>query len=608
MKRDCMMPSAWGAASKGFFCATVFGLSMQIGPVLAQSGQSLPPVTVDAPKPQAARPTQPSRRAARSQSGARRVTAPAQQQQQQNSRSAGRGGIGERGTGPVVGYLASQSVTATKTDTPILDDAAVDLGGDKGSDRGPGRPEPHRGAALYAGRRPYELWRQRVLRFLQAQGLRRAALSRRPAAAGSTTRRSPSRASKPTAWSALEVLKGPSAGLYGQSEPGGLINMVSKRPTCDAAIRDRGHASARSSAFRARSTSAVRSTRTASFSIASSASRATATRRPTSCRTTSCSSRRASPGVRRWTPASRSSRTTRRSRTRAISNTCRARSRFLPNPNGRIPYSRYLGEPGPDGYNLEQFAVGYAFEHRFNNNLQFRQNLRYTDVTNDLASVRSEGMADRIPLSLRARYNYVKADAAEHRARQSAAGGFPDRAAHPQGSRRRRLLQSPAPTPTIAVAGIAPIDAFAPVYGAAVPSFASLPPFIHRRRQAEAGRRLSAGSDQARPLDADGERPAGLGAARIRPARRSFRCRALICSDDSANTGRVGLNYLFDFGLSPYVSYSTSFTPTSGADRSPATRSSQRRARAPKSASSSSRSARTSCSRRRCSISASRTC
>ena len=39
----------------------------------------------------------------------------------------------------------------------------------------------------------------------------------------------------------LEVLKGPSSGLYGQSDPGGLINMVSKRPTADAAIRGRGH-------------------------------------------------------------------------------------------------------------------------------------------------------------------------------------------------------------------------------------------------------------------------------------------------------------------------------------------------------------------------------
>lgn len=36
---------------------------------------------------------------------------------------------------------------------------------------------------------------------------------------------------------------------------------------------------------------------------------------------------------------------------------------------------------------------------------------------------------------------------------------------------------------------------------------------------------------------------------------------------ENANTGRVGLTYLFDFGLAPYASYSTSFTPASGADR-----------------------------------------
>ena len=29
----------------------------------------------------------------------------------------------------------------------------------------------------------------------------------------------------------LEVLRGPSSGLYGQTDPGGLINMISKRPT-----------------------------------------------------------------------------------------------------------------------------------------------------------------------------------------------------------------------------------------------------------------------------------------------------------------------------------------------------------------------------------------
>jgi iron complex outermembrane receptor protein len=36
--------------------------------------------------------------------------------------------------------------------------------------------------------------------------------------------------------------------------------------------------------------------------------------------------------------------------------------------------------------------------------------------------------------------------------------------------------------------------------------------------------------------------------------------------EDSAQTGRVGLSYLFDFGLVPYINYSTSFTPNLGAD------------------------------------------
>lgn len=35
---------------------------------------------------------------------------------------------------------------------------------------------------------------------------------------------------------------------------------------------------------------------------------------------------------------------------------------------------------------------------------------------------------------------------------------------------------------------------------------------------------------------------------------------------DAGTTGRVGLSYLFDFGLSPYANYSTSFVPNLGAD------------------------------------------
>jgi iron complex outermembrane receptor protein len=116
--RDFGKPSALGVASKSFFCATVFGLSMQIGPGFAQSAQPLPPVTVDAPKPQSARPAQPSRRAARSQTATRRVAAPARQQVVEQDARGGAGAA--RANGPVVGYLAGESATATKTDTPIL--------------------------------------------------------------------------------------------------------------------------------------------------------------------------------------------------------------------------------------------------------------------------------------------------------------------------------------------------------------------------------------------------------------------------------------------------------------------------------------------------------
>src|SRR6185437_5588658 len=65
---------------------------------------------------------------------------------------------------------------------------------------------------------------------------------------------------------------------------------------------------------------------------------------------------------------------------------------FSGNPFGRISRSTYLGEPGADGFKLEQFAAGYAFEHRFDNSLQFRQNFRYTEATQDLHSIRPEGM------------------------------------------------------------------------------------------------------------------------------------------------------------------------------------------------------------------------
>ena len=112
---------------------------------------------------------------------------------------------------------------------------------------------------------------------------------------------------------------------------------------------------------------------------------------------------------------------------------------------------------------------------------------------------------------------------------------------------------------------IAPIDAYSPVYGTGVPSFASLAPFILRDdKQSQAGVYLQ---DQVK-LD----RWTLTLTGRQDWANTGFTSKAIfppagtVSRDDSAQTGRVGLNYLFDVGLSPYVSYSTTFTPNLGAD------------------------------------------
>ena len=117
-------------------------------------------------------------------------------------------------------------------------------------------------------------------------------------------------------------------------------------------------------------------------------------------------------------------------------------------------------------------------------------------------------------------------------------------------------------TSTIGSALIAPIDAYSPVYGTAVPSFASLAPFILRDdKQSQAGVYLQ---DQVKldrwTLTLTGRQDwanTGFTSKAIFPPAGTY------LANDSAQTGRVGLNYLFDIGLSPYVSYSTSFAPTS---------------------------------------------
>ena len=238
---------------------------------------------------------------------------------------------------------------------------------------------------------------------------------------------------------------------------------------------------------------------------------------------------------------------------------------LLPNPNGRQARSTYLGEPGADGYRLEQKAIGYAFEHRFDNSVQFRQNFRYTEATQDLHSIRTEGMLGN-NLVLRS-YDYVRASTRNVALDNQFQADFRTGPLIHKVLAGFDYLHMNADSEFRVTYAFPPIDAYNPVYGAAVPSFDSLAPFIKRSdSQNQAGFYLQ---DQVKldrfTLTMSGRQDvvstAFTSAAFYPPAGTYSR-------HDTAQTGRIGLNYLFDFGLSPYVSYSTSFTPNLGADAS----------------------------------------
>jgi len=526
----------------------------------ARAQTQLPAVSVDPPKEQTVQRAQPVRRAARVSSGPRRAAARRDQQQEAapspNSIAAGY----QRAIGPVVGYLANQSATATKTDTPVLTtpqsisivpkDQIVDQGAQNVTEAL--RYTPGVTIASFGANAFFDSFKLRGFdapRYLD--GLRLP---------NDTTTFAIPRI-ETYGLERIEVLKGPSAGLYGQSEPGGLLNMISKRPTATpqneivgsfgpferfqgafdigGPIDKKGEFLYRIVGLGRDSNSQTDFVQDNKLFIAPSF-----TWRPTMDTTFTILSnyqKADNKGYQQYIPGQVS---------------------FLPNPNGHVPYSRYLGVPGSDGYRLEQFAIGYAFEHSFNNNLQFRQNLRYTDVSNDLASVRTEGMVtDRLVART---YNYVKANANNLALDNQLQADFAT------GPLLHKVLLGADYFDLRAFTdyrstGIAPIDAYSPVYNTVPPSFASLAPFILRDdKQSQVG--LYA-QDQIKldrwTLTLTGRQDwASTGFT----SRAFFPQAGTYSRDDAAQTGRVGLNYLFDIGLSPYVNYSTSFTPNLGAD------------------------------------------
>jgi len=175
----------------------------------------------------------------------------------------------------------------------------------------------------------------------------------------------------------VALLRGPASSVYGQTPPGGLLDMVSRRPEAEASheiqaqvgsynrkqisfdstgpIDDEGTLLYRVSGVIRDSGTTIDHVDDKRYNIAPSLT---------------------------WNIDSDTKLTFLSQFTRDDTGIT---SQFLPlqgtklsTPAGTVKYHENLGDPDWEFYDKTYYALGYSFEHRFNDVWQFRQNLRYT--------------------------------------------------------------------------------------------------------------------------------------------------------------------------------------------------------------------------------------
>lgn len=179
----------------------------------------------------------------------------------------------------------------------------------------------------------------------------------------------------------VEVLKGPSSVLYGQTGPGGFVNLVSKRPT-DTPMARFGMAfgNYQQQQYTADISDALNQDKTLRYRLvaltASSDDQVDFVDRKRQYVAPSLT----------WDISDNTSLTVLTSYQKSSYVPIRglpADGTILPNINGDISFKRFVGVPGLDHYDTEQTLLGYEFSHAFNAHLSFRQNLRYNTLNLD---------------------------------------------------------------------------------------------------------------------------------------------------------------------------------------------------------------------------------
>jgi iron complex outermembrane receptor protein len=243
-------------------------------------------------------------------------------------------------------------------------------------------------------------------------------------------------------------------------------------------------------------------------------------------------------------------------------------SQFLPlqgtklaSPAGTVKYHENLGDPDWEFYDKTYYALGYAFEHRFNDVWQFRQNLRYTKSDLSFQSITAGGffgsVTDDGTLSRGA--NVVNEDISQFAVDNNLQANFNTGAVdhtlllgldYQHINHNYKWLYGNAPTSNI----VNPVygQDFSNVQYSAFNNYSQKTNdtglYVQDQMALDNWRLTLGGREDWASTDS-----VFYNAGNAKDTRR-----------DSAFTGNAALSYVFDNGITPYVSYAESFQPETG--------------------------------------------
>lgn len=231
---------------------------------------------------------------------------------------------------------------------------------------------------------------------------------------------------------------------------------------------------------------------------------------------------------------------------------------LTPNPNGKIKYETNIGDPDTDKYNTDSTAFSWLIDHQLNDTFSVHQNARYNSIKNTYnvlygnvfaADPFVAGSNQRV---INRYVDFVKTETKKFNIDNNLQAKFStDNTTHTAlfGVDYSRFKQDKNGFRDNGSGN--PIDVFNPVYTPVDYSFGA-------SYQDPTAYQFQTGVYLQDQIKFDQRWIATLG---LRHDRASSKSDGSPANVDKKMTGRYGLTYLFDNGWAPYVSYAESFQP-----------------------------------------------